>query len=39
MVTPANENKKKCAVQLLHKAVEKVRVEAVICDKKYQARR
>jgi transposase len=36
-VAPANENEKRHAVPLLREAVEKVRAEAVICDKQYSS--
>ena len=39
IVAPANENEKKHAVQLLSEAVERVRAEAVICDKQYSSRK
>jgi transposase len=38
-VAPANENEKRYAISLLSEAVEKVRVEAVICDKQYSSGR
>jgi hypothetical protein len=36
-VAPANENERKHAVPLLSEAVEKVRAEAVVCDKQYSS--
>jgi transposase len=36
-VAPANENEKKHAIPLLSETVEKVRAEAVICDKQYSS--
>jgi transposase len=36
-VAPANENEKRHAIPLLSEAVEKVRAEAVICDKQYSS--
>jgi transposase len=36
-VAPANENEKKHAILLLSEAVEKVKAEAVICDKQYSS--
>lgn len=38
-VAPANENEKRHAIQLLSDAVEKVKAEAVICDKQYSSGR
>lgn len=37
-VAPANENDKKHAIPLLSETTEKVRAEAVICDKQYSSR-
>jgi len=36
-VAPANENEKRHAIPLLSEAVEKVRAEAVVCDKQYSS--
>jgi len=38
-VAPANENDKRHATSLLSEVAERVRVEAVICDKQYSSRR
>ena len=38
-VAPANENDKKHVIPLLSETVEKVKAEAVICDKQYSSRR
>jgi transposase len=36
-IAPANENDKKHAAPLLREVAEKVRAEAVICDKQYSS--
>lgn len=36
-VAPANENEKRHAIPLLSEAVEKIRAEAVVCDKQYSS--
>ena len=36
-VAPANENEKKHAIPLLNEALERVKAEAVICDKQYSS--
>jgi transposase len=36
-VAPANENEKRYAITLLNEAVEKVKVEEIVCDKQYSS--